>query len=95
MCNFQVAAWSRPVSRAAIERTASALGVSATDIMMYAVTEALRMYFEQAHEESPEFILATARAASEDFLFTFAEGDGKEYKKSQSGGMRFLCFDLR
>lgn len=69
-----------------MERAARALGVSTTDVLLYAATEALRSYFEQAHAESPEVILTTARAATEDFLFTFAEGDGKEYKKSQTGG---------
>lgn len=87
-----MAAWSRPVSRAGVERSARALGVSTTDVVLYAATEALRSYFEQAHAESPEIILTTARAASEDFLFTFAEGDGKEYKKSQTGGM--VCLSL-
>lgn len=60
--------------------------MSITDVVLYAATEALRSYFEQVHGESPEVILTTARAATEDFLFTFAEGEGKKIKKSQTGG---------
>lgn len=79
-------AWSRPVSRAGIERAARALGVSSTDIALYAATEGLRAFLENAHTDTPDVILTTARAASEDFLFAFAEGQGKSYKKSQTGG---------
>lgn len=75
--------------RAGIERAARALGVSATDIALYAATDGLRAYFEQAQSDRPEVVLTTARAASEDFLFTFAEGNGKSYKKSQTGGKYF------
>lgn len=84
--HLQVVSWSKPVSRTSIDRAARALGVSSTDIALYAATEALRAYFEQTNNAAPETVLATARAASEDFLFTFAEGDGKNYKKSQTGG---------
>lgn len=83
---FQVISWSRPVSRTAIERVARALGVSSTDVVLFAATDALRAFFEQAHGDPPDIVLTTARAASEDFLFTFAEGQGKMYKKSQTGG---------
>lgn len=79
-------AWSRPVSRAGIERAARALGVSSTDVTLYAATEALRAFLENTHTDTPDVILTTARAASEDFLFAFAEGQGKSYKKSQTGG---------
>lgn len=87
LCGRKVAAWSRPVSRASIERAARALGVSSTDIALYGATEALRSFFEQSQTSTPEMILTTARAASEDFLFTFAEGQGKDYKKSMTGGI--------
>lgn len=79
-------AWSKPVPRASIDRAARALGVCSTDISLYASAEALRAYFEQTNNTAPETVLITARAATEDFLFTFAEGDGKKYKKSQTGG---------
>ncbi|KAL0832646.1 hypothetical protein ABMA28_000838 [Loxostege sticticalis] len=92
LCGRKVIAWSRPVPRAGIERAARALGVSATDIALYAATDGLRAYFEQAQSDRPEVVLTTARAASEDFLFTFAEGNGKSYKKSQTGGM--ICLSL-
>lgn len=92
LCGRKVAAWSRPVSRAGIERAARALGVSSTDVALYAATDALRAFFEQAQCEPPEVILATARAASDDFLFAFAEGQGKNYKKSVTGGM--VCVAL-
>ncbi|KAM3967347.1 uncharacterized protein ACR2FA_011692 [Aphomia sociella] len=92
LCGRKVAAWSRPVSRAAIERVARALGVSSTDVALYATTDALRAFFEQTQCEMPEVILTTARAASEDFLFAFAEGQGKDYKKSKTGGM--VCLPL-
>lgn len=82
----QVTAWSRPVPRAGVERAARALDVSSTDIALYAVTEALRAFFDNAQSHPPETVLTTARAAHEDFLYTFAEGLGKSYKKSQSGG---------
>lgn len=93
LCGRKVVAWSRPVSRASMERAAEALGVSSTDIALYGATEALRSFFEQSQTSPPEMILTTARAASEDFLFTFAEGQGKDYKKSMTGGnlMRFPC----
>lgn len=81
-----MAAWSKPVSRAGIDRAARALGVSSTDLSLFAATEGLRAYFEQTHNTPPEVVLTTARAATEDFLFTFAEGDGKKIKKSQTGG---------
>lgn len=84
--NFQVAAWSRPVSRAGMERAARALGVSSSDVALYAATEALRAFFEGTESETPDSVLITARAASEDFLYTFVEGNGKNYKKSQTGG---------
>lgn len=86
LCGRKVAAWSRPVSRTSIERAARALGVSSTDIALYGATEALRSFFEHSQTPPPEIILTTARAASEDFLFTFAEGQGKDYKKSMTGG---------
>ncbi|XP_049870405.1 uncharacterized protein LOC126369862 [Pectinophora gossypiella] len=92
LCGRKVAAWSRPVSRASIERAARALGVSSTDVALYAATEALRSFFEHTQSGAPEVILTTARAATEDFLFTFAEGQGKKYKKSMTGGM--VCLSL-
>lgn len=87
---LQVAAWSRPVARASIERAARALGVSPTDIAIFGVTEGLRAFFEQTQADAPEVVLTTARAASEDFLYTFAEGHGKTYKKSMTGGEWFI-----
>lgn len=84
---MKVTACSRPVPRAGIERAARALAVSPTDIALYAATEALRAFFEQAQAPPPDIVLSTARAAHEDFLYTFAEGNGKTYKKSQTGGM--------
>ncbi|XP_053603817.1 uncharacterized protein LOC128671395 [Plodia interpunctella] len=92
LCGRKVAAWSRPVPRAGIERAARALGVSSTDVALFAATDGIRAFFEQAHAEPPETVLTTARAASEDFLFTFAEGHGKRIKKSQTGGM--ICLSL-
>lgn len=86
MLNLQVASWSRPVSRAGVERAARALGVSSTDLALFAATESLRSFFEHAQSDTPDSILITARAASERFLYTFAEGNGKDYKKSQTGG---------
>lgn len=84
--NFQVASWSRPIPRAGLERAARALGVTSTDIALYAATESLRACLENAHTGTPDAILTTARAATQDFLFAFAEGNGRTYKKSQSGG---------
>ncbi|KAI8424160.1 hypothetical protein MSG28_002750 [Choristoneura fumiferana] len=92
LCGRKVASWSRPVSRASMERAARALGVSSSDVALYAATEALRAFFDLSHNRAPETVLTTARAATEDFLFTFAEGDGKKYKKSQTGGM--VCLSL-
>ncbi|CAB3236836.1 unnamed protein product [Arctia plantaginis] len=92
LCGRKVAAWSRPVERAGIERAARALAVSSTDIALYAATEAVRAFFEYSHTEPPNYVLATARAAPDDFLFTFAQGHGKSYKKSQTGGM--ICLPL-
>ncbi|KAJ8733425.1 hypothetical protein PYW08_001723 [Mythimna loreyi] len=92
LCGRKVTAWSRPVPRAGVERAARALDVSSTDIALYAATEALRAFFENAQSHPPETVLTTARAAHEDFLYTFAEGHGKSYKKSQSGGM--ICLAL-
>ncbi|KAJ0178910.1 hypothetical protein K1T71_005685 [Dendrolimus kikuchii] len=92
LCGRKVAWWSRPVSRAGVERAARALGVSCTDIALFAATDALRAFFEHAQAQSPETILTTARAADEHFLFTFAEGQGKLYKKSHTGGM--ICLSL-
>ncbi|KAG6455398.1 uncharacterized protein LOC115446888 isoform X2 [Manduca sexta] len=92
LCGRKVAAWSKPVSREGVERAARALGVSCTDIALFAATDALRAFFEQAHAHPPEVVLTTARAASEEFLFTFSEGQGKMYKKSQTGGM--ICLAL-
>ncbi|XP_063377233.1 uncharacterized protein LOC134664490 [Cydia fagiglandana] len=92
LCGRKVAAWSRPVSRTAVERAARALGVSSTDVALFAATEALRSFFDLSQNRAPDTVLATARAAPEDFLFTFAEGDGKKYKKSQTGGM--ICLSL-
>lgn len=83
---FKVTSWSQPVSRAGMERAARALGVSSTDIALFAATEALRAYFEHAQKETPDTVPLTARAASEDFLFTFSEGDGKKIKKDHTGG---------
>lgn len=76
-----------------MERAARALGVSSTDIALYAATESLRAFLQSAHTSTPDVILTTARAATEDFLFTFAEGNGRTYKKSQSGG-KFMLIDL-
>ncbi|CAH0729257.1 unnamed protein product, partial [Brenthis ino] len=92
LCGRKVTAWSRPVSRAGMERAARALGVSSSDVALYAATEALRAFFEGAESDTPDSVLITARAASEDFLYTFAEGNGKNYKKSQTGGM--ICLAL-
>ncbi|XP_069358163.1 uncharacterized protein [Maniola hyperantus] len=92
LCGRKVTSWSRPVSRAGVERAARALGVSTTDLALFAATEALRAFFEQAQSDTPDSILITARAASERFLYTFAEGNGKDYKKSQTGGM--VCLSL-
>ncbi|XP_026737587.1 uncharacterized protein LOC113500874 [Trichoplusia ni] len=92
LCGRKVTACSRPVPRAGIERAARALAVSPTDIALYAATEALRAFFEQAQAPPPDIVLSTARAAHEDFLYTFAEGNGKTYKKSQTGGM--VCLPL-
>ncbi|XP_072940127.1 uncharacterized protein [Epargyreus clarus] len=92
LCGRKVTSWSHPVSRESMERAARALGVSCTDIALYAATEALRAFFEQTQSTTPDNILVTARAATEDFLYTFAEGNGKNYKKSQTGGM--ICLSL-
>ncbi|CAH2071576.1 unnamed protein product, partial [Iphiclides podalirius] len=92
LCGRKVVSWSRPVPRASIERTGRALGVSATDVALFAATDAVRALFESAQGDTPDYVLATARAAPEEFLFTFAEGDGKEYKKSHTGGM--VCLTL-
>ncbi|XP_046962959.1 uncharacterized protein LOC124532230 [Vanessa cardui] len=92
LCGRKVTSWSRPVSRAGMERAARALGVSSTDIALFAATEALRSFFEQTQTDIPDSVFTTARAASEDFLYTFAEGNGKNYKKSQTGGM--ICLSL-
>ncbi|RVE43849.1 hypothetical protein evm_011517 [Chilo suppressalis] len=94
LCGRKVVAWSRPIPRAGVERAARALGVSSTDVALYAATEALRAYFEQAQANTPETVLTTARAATEDFLFTFAEGNGKRYKKYHTGGMVCLCVPI-
>lgn len=77
-----------------MERVARALGVSCTDIALFAATDALRAFYEHSRVNPPETILTTARAASEDFLFTFAEGHGKIYKKSQTGGMFIFEDDI-
>lgn len=82
----QVVSWSRPIPRSSIERSGRALGVSATDVALFAATDAIRAVFDSAQVDTPDYVLTTARAAPEEFLFTFAEGDGKEYKKSQTGG---------
>lgn len=79
-------AWSRPVARADVERAAHALGVPAAGVALHAAAGAVRAFFEHAHAPVPEHVLTTARAAGEDFLFAFAEGQGKSYKKSQTGG---------
>lgn len=92
LCGRKVAAWSQPVPRAGIERAARALAVSSTDITLYAATEAVRAFLEHSNTELPQYVLTTARAAPDDFLFTFAEGNGKNYKKSQTGGM--VCLSL-
>ncbi|XP_050343594.1 uncharacterized protein LOC126769097 isoform X2 [Nymphalis io] len=92
LCGRKVTSWSRPVPRAGMERAARALGVSSTDIALFAAIEALRSFFEHTQTDIPDSVLITARAASEDFLYTFAEGDGKSYKKSQTGGM--VCLSL-
>ncbi|CAG4919034.1 unnamed protein product [Colias eurytheme] len=92
LCGRKVTSWSRPVPRANIDRAARALGVSSTDIALFAATEALRAFFEQSQCATPDSVLVTARAACEDFLFTFAEGNGKNYKKSKTGGM--VCLSL-
>lgn len=92
LCGRKVAWWSRPVSRAGVERAARALGVSCTDISLFAATDALRAFFEHAQAQTPETVLTTARAADKHFLFTFAEGQGKIYKKSHTGGM--ICLAL-
>lgn len=84
---LQVASFSRPIPRADIDRAARALGVSSTDVALFAATESLRAFFENAQSDTPDSILVTARAACEDFLYTFAEGNGKNYKKSQTGGL--------
>ncbi|VVC87204.1 unnamed protein product [Leptidea sinapis] len=87
-----VTSWSRSVPRSSIERAARALGVSSTDISLFATTESLRALFEQTSSVIPDTILVTARAASEDFLYAFAEGNGKRNKKSQDTGM--VCLSL-
>ncbi|XP_068631266.1 uncharacterized protein [Battus philenor] len=92
LCGRKVVSWSRPISRESIERCGRALGVSSTDVVLYAATDAIRAFFDNAQSETPEFVLTTARAAPEEFLFTFAEGNGKEYKKSHTGGM--ICLSL-
>ncbi|GBP37963.1 hypothetical protein EVAR_84950_1 [Eumeta japonica] len=92
LCGRKVTAWSQPVSRTGVERAARALGVSTTDVALYAATEALRAYFEHVSALPPDVVLATARAHTQDFLFTFAEGEGKYFKKSQTGGM--VCLTL-
>ncbi|OWR44458.1 uncharacterized protein LOC116766729 [Danaus plexippus] len=92
LCGRKVTSWSRPVSRVGMERAAKALGVSTTDIALFATTEALRAFFENTQNETPDSVLITARAACENFLYTFAEGNGKNFKKSQTGGM--VCLSL-
>ncbi|KPJ02853.1 hypothetical protein RR46_02780 [Papilio xuthus] len=92
LCGRKVVSWSRPIPRSSIERSGRALGVSATDVALYAATDAIRAVFDSAQGDTPNYVLTTARAAPEEFLFTFAEGDGKEYKKSHAGGM--ICLSL-
>lgn len=72
--------------RARLERAARALGVSGTDVALYAAADSLRAVLHHAHATAPDTILTTARAATQDFLFVFADGNGRTYKKSQSGG---------
>ncbi|CAK1598615.1 unnamed protein product [Parnassius mnemosyne] len=92
LCGRKVVSWSRPIPRVSIERSGRALGVSSTDVALFAATDALRAFFHSVQSEAPDYVLTTARAAPEEFLFTFAEGDGKQYKKSQTGGM--VCLSL-
>ncbi|CAK1545870.1 unnamed protein product [Leptosia nina] len=92
LCGRKVASFSRPIPRANIDRAARALGVSSTDIALFAATESLRAFFEHAQSDTPDSILVSARAACEDFLYTFAEGNGKKYKKYQTGGM--VCLSI-
>ncbi|XP_041971276.1 uncharacterized protein LOC121727468 [Aricia agestis] len=92
LCGRKAISWSKPISRASMERAARALGVTSTDIALYAATESLRAFFEQAQSDTPENVLVTARAATEDFLYTFSEGNGKRFKKDHTGGM--VCLSL-
>ncbi|CAG4991936.1 unnamed protein product [Parnassius apollo] len=92
LCGRKVVSWSRPIPRVSIERARQALGVSSTDIALFAATDAMRAFFHSLQSEAPDCVLTTARAAPEEFLFTFAEGDGKQYKKAHTGGM--VCLSL-
>lgn len=92
LCGRKVTSWSAPVSAALVNAVARQLGVSDTDVMLYATVGGLQQHFVESNLPVPEQILTTARAATQEFLLSSSEGNGKYYKKTQTGAM--VCLSL-
>ncbi|XP_021938483.1 uncharacterized protein LOC110839019 isoform X2 [Zootermopsis nevadensis] len=61
LCGRKVVAWSDPISLDIIRKISSSVGASTTEILVSAISGALREYFRQFCLPVPESVLTTAR----------------------------------
>lgn len=82
-CGRKVIAWSVQVSIDTLDRISSVTGASHVDILLTAIVDSLKVYFQQSGDKVPRQVLATARYVSHRALFI---------KNKESQGI--LCLSL-
>ncbi|XP_063977362.1 uncharacterized protein LOC135162638 [Diachasmimorpha longicaudata] len=68
-CGRKVIAWSDQVDVDTLERISSVTGASHTDVLLTAIVDSLKVYFQQSGQVIPQQVLATARYVSHRSLF--------------------------
>ncbi|XP_015110055.1 uncharacterized protein LOC107036539 [Diachasma alloeum] len=68
-CGRKVIAWSDQVDTDTLDRIASVTGASHTDVLLTAIVDSLKVYFQQSGQVIPRQVLATARYVSHRSLF--------------------------
>jgi hypothetical protein len=91
LCGRKVVAWSDPIPLDIIRKISSSVGASATEILISAISGALREYFRQFCLPVPESVLTTARYFPVEGLMKHSRGvDSPRFPT----GRGLLCLPL-
>lgn len=92
LCGRKVVAWSDPIPLDMIRKIGSSVGASTSEILISAISGALREYFCQFCLPAPESVLATARYFPLEGLMTTSRGADDSPEPSEGQGL--LCLAL-